>query len=48
MDRHPKILECSGGDNEIWSFGEKVHDILKELVELRERLRPYIHSVNHY
>lgn len=44
VDRHPKILECSGGDNEIWSFGEKAYPILKELVELRERLRPYIHK----
>lgn len=44
IERHPGIKERSGGDNEIWSFGEKVYSILKELVELRERLRPYIHK----
>jgi len=44
MERHPGIKERSGGGNEIWSFGEKVYSILKELVDLRERLRPYIHK----
>ncbi|BCJ97893.1 glycoside hydrolase family 31 protein [Anaerocolumna chitinilytica] len=43
-ERNPGILERSGGDNEIWSFGEKVYPILKNLIELRERLRPYIHK----
>lgn len=42
VDRHPEVLERSGGDNEIWSFGEKNYPILKELVQLRERLMPYI------
>ena len=42
VDRHPGIVEPSGGDNEIWSFGEKNYPILKNLVELREKLRPYI------
>ncbi|WP_077533332.1 glycoside hydrolase family 31 protein [Massiliimalia massiliensis] len=32
----------SGAPNEIWSFGEKAYPILKEHIELRERLRPYI------
>ena len=46
-DRHPGVKERSGGDNEIWSFGEENYDILKSLVELRERLRPYIcHYMN--
>ena len=40
--RHPGIIEPSGGDNELWSFGERAYPILKELVELRERLRPYL------
>jgi|YelNatPaOPRAMG01_1025707.scaffolds.fasta_scaffold15454_5 alpha-D-xyloside xylohydrolase len=34
--------ELTGGPNEIWSFGEEVYEILKELLFLRERLRPYI------
>lgn len=44
MDRNPGVKERSGGDNEIWSFGEKAYPILKKLLELRERLRPYIHK----
>jgi alpha-D-xyloside xylohydrolase len=31
-----------GGPNEVWSFGERVYGIIKELLFLRERLRPYI------
>ncbi len=42
INRHPEVNETSGGDNEIWSFGERNYPILKELIELRERLRPYI------
>ncbi len=44
VDRNPGVKERSGGDNEIWSFGEKAYPILKKLIELRERLRPYIHK----
>ena len=36
------VKEPSGDPNEIWSFGEKNYPILKELILLRERLRPYI------
>ncbi len=41
-DRTRDIIEPTGGDNELWSFGEHNLQILKELVLLRERLRPYI------
>ena len=41
-ERYPGIIERSGGPNEIWRFGEKNYEIIKELIELRERLRPYI------
>lgn len=41
-DRTRDIKEPSGGDNEIWSFGEKNTEILSELVKLRYRLIPYI------
>jgi len=44
VEKHPGIKERSGGDNEIWSFGENVYSILKDLIELRERLRPYVHK----
>ena len=36
------VKEPSGDPNEIWSFGEENFKILKDLVLLRERLRPYI------
>jgi len=32
----------SGGPNEVWSFGEEAYGIIQGLLELRERLRPYI------
>jgi alpha-D-xyloside xylohydrolase len=32
----------SGDPNEIWSFGERNFEILKDILALRERLRPYI------
>lgn len=32
----------TGGPNEAWSFGEDAYQIIKELLFLRERLRPYI------
>lgn len=41
-DRTRDIIEPTGGDNEIWSFGDHNLKILKELIMLRERLRPYI------
>jgi alpha-D-xyloside xylohydrolase len=34
----------SGADNEVWSFGDEVYEILREWLFLRERLRPYIHK----
>ena len=42
VPRHPEVKEISGGDNEIWSFGNRNYTILKKLVELREGLKPYI------
>lgn len=32
----------SGADNELWSFGEDVYEILKRYVEYREQMKPYI------
>lgn len=32
----------SGADNEVWSYGEKVYEICKKYMFLRERLKPYI------
>ena len=41
---HPGILQPGGGPNEIWRFGDRNYGILKDLIETRERLRPYIHA----
>lgn len=41
-DRTRDIKEPTGGDNEIWSFGDENLPILKELINLRYRLIPYI------
>lgn len=32
----------SGGDNEIWSYGEKAFEVCKDHIFLREKLKPYI------
>lgn len=31
-----------GGDNEVWSFGDEAFKIIKDLLAIREQLRPYI------
>ena len=36
------LKEASGDPNELWSFGEQNFKILKDLVALREKLKPYI------
>ncbi|MBP3542180.1 MAG: hypothetical protein J6K72_10290 [Clostridia bacterium] len=42
VDRHPGVKERSGGDNEIWSFGERNTPILADLIHLRQRMKPYV------
>lgn len=42
VTRYPGIICDGGGYNEIWKFGEKSYGIIKSLIELREKLRPYI------
>lgn len=39
--KNPGIIEPSGGDNEIWSFGEKNYPIIKKLIETRDKLKSY-------
>lgn len=36
------VIEPSGDPNEIWSFGERNFEILKNILKIRENLRPYI------
>ncbi len=38
----PGLLEPSGDPNEIWSFGEENFEIIRNILALREKLRPYI------
>jgi alpha-D-xyloside xylohydrolase len=42
IERHPGIIEASGGDNEIWCFGDENYEIIKRLIEMREKMKPYI------
>jgi len=35
-------FHVSGGPNEVWSFGEEAYRIIRDLLFLRERLRPYV------
>ena len=32
----------TGGDNEIWSYGEKAFEVMKDHIFLRERMKPYL------
>jgi alpha-D-xyloside xylohydrolase len=32
----------TGGPNEVWSFGDEAYAIIKDVLALRERLRPYL------
>jgi alpha-D-xyloside xylohydrolase len=36
------IIGLTGGENEVWSFGDDAFRIIKGLLKLREELRPYI------
>ncbi len=40
--RHPGIICEGGGYNEIWRFGEKAYQIIRKLILLRQRMKPYI------
>lgn len=42
QDQTRDIIEPTGDDNEIWSFGDRDFPILWDLIFLRERLRPYV------
>jgi alpha-D-xyloside xylohydrolase len=36
------IITNTGGDNEVWSWGEEIYAILCRYLALREQLRPYV------
>ena len=35
----------SGAENEIWSYGDRVYEICRKYIELREAMRPYIREL---
>jgi alpha-D-xyloside xylohydrolase len=44
-EREPRVPHGpnrAGGPNEVWSFGDEAYGIIRELLFLRERLRPYL------
>ena len=44
-DREPTMPltpQRTGGPNEVWSFGEQAYAVIRDLLFLRERLRPYV------
>ncbi|RKT19934.1 alpha-D-xyloside xylohydrolase [Streptomyces sp. 1114.5] len=44
---HPAFAtDMTGGPNEVWSYGEQAYGILRDHLSLRERLRPYLHSLS--
>jgi alpha-D-xyloside xylohydrolase len=38
----PFGVDQTGGPNEVWSFGEEAYAAIREILFLRERLRPYV------
>ena len=36
-----QVFTDTGGDNEVWCWGEEIYEILKSFMLMRERLRPY-------
>ena len=38
---------ASGGANEVWSFGDRAYGIIKEILFMREVMRPYILAQMH-
>ncbi|HEX6032994.1 MAG TPA: glycoside hydrolase family 31 protein [Anaerolineales bacterium] len=38
--------QSSGAGNEVWSFGERNYEIIRNLLFLREKLKPYLRELN--
>ena len=36
-----QVFTDTGGDNEVWCWGEEIYEMLKSFMLMRERLRPY-------
>jgi len=42
VPRQPFSSSMTGGDNEVWSYGDEAYGIMADWLRLRERLRPYL------
>ena len=42
MSRPVRSSHMTGGPNEVWSFGQEAYAQIRAVLELRERLRPYL------
>ena len=42
VPRQPFSSSMTGGDNEVWSYGDEAYGIMVDWLRLRERLRPYL------
>jgi alpha-D-xyloside xylohydrolase len=42
--RTPTGGDVTGGPNEVWTFGDEAYEIIKSVMLMRERLRPYLHA----
>jgi alpha-D-xyloside xylohydrolase len=42
--RTPTGWNMTGGPNEVWAFGENAYGIIRDVMLMRERLRPYLHA----
>jgi alpha-D-xyloside xylohydrolase len=46
-NREPRTAtgwDQTGGPNEVWAFGDEAYAIIKDVMSMRERLRPYLHE----
>jgi alpha-D-xyloside xylohydrolase len=42
LPRSPLGPDMTGGPNEIWAFGDEAYGHIREVLALRERIRPYV------
>ncbi len=45
VDKSGEQRECTGADNEVWSFGPEAYEILKKFIMIRERMREYTRKI---
>ena len=47
-NREPNMpfgIDQTGGSNEVWSYGSEAYELIRSVLFLRERLRPYVQSL---